>query len=159
MEGSTTAATSSTARRTASGSAPTWCGWPARTAPSSGGAEGVLSSPMEGPMMNRVIRALAPALALAWPALLAAQHEGHPAAADSARRVGTVSFPSSGAPAARPAFLRGLALLHDFEYPRAAAAFREAQRLDPGFAMAYWGEAMTHNHGIWREQDSTAARA
>jgi hypothetical protein len=25
--------------------------------------------------------------------------------------------------------------------------------------MAYWGEAMTYNHGIWREQDSVKARA
>jgi hypothetical protein len=24
--------------------------------------------------------------------------------------------------------------------------------------MAYWGEAMTYNHGVWREQDSVAAR-
>ena len=28
----------------------------------------------------------------------------------------SVSFPTSGAPKARPAFLRGLALLHSFEY-------------------------------------------
>ncbi|HEX6808767.1 MAG TPA: hypothetical protein VF118_12320, partial [Gemmatimonadaceae bacterium] len=72
---------------------------------------------------------------------------------------GIVSFANSGAPTAQPAFLRGLALLHDFQYPEAAAAFRAAQKVDPGFAMAYWGEAMTYNHGVWREQDSVAARA
>src|SRR5690348_1485984 len=72
---------------------------------------------------------------------------------------GVVSFANSGAPAAQPAFLRGLALLHSFQYPDAAAAFQQAQKLDPGFAMAYWGEAMTYNHGVWREQDSLAARA
>ena len=61
--------------------------------------------------------------------------------------------------AAKARFLRGLALLHNFEYGRAAAAFREAQEADPDFAMAYWGEAMTHNHPLWEEQDRDAARA
>ncbi|HEY2856020.1 MAG TPA: hypothetical protein VGJ18_24485, partial [Gemmatimonadaceae bacterium] len=72
---------------------------------------------------------------------------------------GEVAFASSGAPAAQPAFQRGIALLHNFQYDEAANAFREAQRVDPGFAMAYWGEAMTYNHGVWREQDSVTARA
>ncbi len=73
--------------------------------------------------------------------------------------LGSVSFPTSGAPKAQPAFLRGLALLHSFEYDDAADAFREAQRLDPSFAMAYWGEALTYDHPLWGEHDSTAARA
>jgi tetratricopeptide (TPR) repeat protein len=73
-------------------------------------------------------------------------------------RVGTVSFPNSGAAAAQPSFLLGLAQLHNFEYDAAALAFREAQRIDPGFAMAYWGEAMTRNHPIWMEQDFAGAR-
>ncbi|HXT16541.1 MAG TPA: prolyl oligopeptidase family serine peptidase [Gemmatimonadaceae bacterium] len=71
---------------------------------------------------------------------------------------GHVSFENSGAPAAQPAFLRGMALLHNFQYPEAAAAFREAERIDPRFAMAYWGEAMTYNHGVWHEQDSVSGR-
>ena len=109
-----------------------------------------------------VTGALVTALAgLTRPAALAAQHEGHaaPQPATAAARVGTVTFASSGAPAARPSFLQGVALLHNFQYAEAAAAFREAQQRDPDFAMAYWGEAMTYNHGIWREQDSVAARA
>ena len=80
-----------------------------------------------------------------------------PAAAQAP--VGEVSFENSGAPAAQAAFLRGLALLHNFEYSSAAAAFREAQTADPDFAMAYWGEAMTYNHPVWMEQDPAAARA
>ena len=72
---------------------------------------------------------------------------------------GDVSFANSGAPAAQTAFLSGLALLHDFEYERAAEAFRRAEASDPGFAMAYWGEAMTYNHPVWFEQDLAAARA
>ena len=73
--------------------------------------------------------------------------------------VGKVAFANSGAPQAQEAFARGLALLHNFEYADAFDAFREAQRVDPDFAMAYWGEAMTHNHPIWFRQDAAAARA
>ena len=73
--------------------------------------------------------------------------------------VGQVDFANSGAPAAQAPFLRGLALLHNFEYSAAAAAFREAQQADPGFALAYWGEAMTYNHPVWLEQDAGAARS
>ena len=73
--------------------------------------------------------------------------------------VGQVAFANSGAPNAQAAFLRGLAQLHNFEYPRAIAAFQEAQKADPGFAMAYWGEAMAYNHPVWFEQDADAARA
>src|SRR2546423_2493647 len=72
---------------------------------------------------------------------------------------GEVAFANSGAAAAQPAFLRGLAQLHDFEYPLAAESFREAQKIDPEFAMAYWGEAMTYTHPVWYQQDQPAARA
>jgi tetratricopeptide (TPR) repeat protein len=73
-------------------------------------------------------------------------------------RVGDVAFENSGAPAAQSAFLFGLAQLHNFEYDEAARAFREAQTIDPAFAMAYWGEAMTKNHPVWMEQDLGGAR-
>jgi tetratricopeptide (TPR) repeat protein len=59
---------------------------------------------------------------------------------------------------AQPHFLRGLTALHTFEYEDANEAFREAERLDPGFAMAYWGEAMTYNQTLWRKEDVGAAR-
>ena len=83
---------------------------------------------------------------------------GAPAAAQYGESVGEVSFTNSGNPAAQDSFHRGLALLHNFEYPRAAAAFREAQEIDPDFVMAFWGEAMTHNHAVWQQQDIEAAR-
>lgn len=82
---------------------------------------------------------------------------GSPAAA--ADGYGHVEFANSGAPSAQADFLDGVALLHDFEYKPAATAFRRAQAVDSGFAMAYWGEAMTYNHPIWMEQDQVAARA
>ena len=72
--------------------------------------------------------------------------------------VGVVAFANSGAPAAQEPFLRGLAQLHNFEYPSAAKLFRKAQEIDPSFAMAYWGEAMTHTHPVWFQQDLPAAR-
>ena len=75
-------------------------------------------------------------------------------------RLGTVEFSTSArSPEAQSKFIRGLLLLHNFEYPEAAAAFREAQKIEPDFAMAYWGEAMTDNHPIWNQRDAEAARA
>jgi tetratricopeptide (TPR) repeat protein len=74
------------------------------------------------------------------------------------QELGTIQFPTSGAAAAQPAFIRGIKSLHSFEFADAADAFREAQKIDPGFAMAYWGEAMSFNHPLWAEQDLEAAR-
>src|SRR5256884_9586830 len=74
-------------------------------------------------------------------------------------RLGTIDFPTSGAPAAQAQFTRGVLLLHSFEYQDAAQAFRAAQRIDPAFALAYWGEALTYTHPVWNEQDGNAARA
>lgn len=73
--------------------------------------------------------------------------------------VGEVSFANSGSPEAQEPFLRGLALLHNFEYEDAAEQFQKAQKADPDFAMAYWGEAMTYTHPIWFQQDLDKARA
>ncbi len=50
-------------------------------------------------------------------------------------------------------FETGVLLLHSFMYDDAAESFRKAQKKDPKFAMAYWGEAMTFNHPIWLQQD------
>jgi hypothetical protein len=74
-------------------------------------------------------------------------------------RLGTIRFPNSGKPEAQPAFLRGVLLLHNFAYPQAASAFVEAQKIDPNFALAYWGEAMTYNHPLWNQFDLERGRA
>lgn len=77
-----------------------------------------------------------------------------------ATRLGSVSFPTSTAnPQAQAEFERGLGALHSFWYEEAAASFKRAHELDPAFAMAYWGEAMSFNHPIWQEQDRDGARA
>jgi tetratricopeptide (TPR) repeat protein len=77
----------------------------------------------------------------------------------SAQTLGTVDFPTSAKAAAKAPFLRGILLLHSFEYEDAARAFREAQTAEPGFALAYWGEAMTYTHPLWNQQDLPAGRA
>jgi len=74
--------------------------------------------------------------------------------------LGTITFPTSTkSAAAQTAFIRGVLLLHVFEYGDAAASFRAAQKLDSAFVMAYWGEAMTFTHPVWNEQDVPAAHA
>jgi tetratricopeptide (TPR) repeat protein len=76
----------------------------------------------------------------------------------SPQELGTVTFPTSGAPIAQPAFLEGVKDLHSFQFDEAAVAFQKAEQLDPNFAMAYWGEAMSHNHPLWAEVDVPAAQ-
>lgn len=65
-------------------------------------------------------------------ALVAPASAQDPAAAQDAGLVhheglGSLTFPTSGAPEARTDFERGVLLLHSFEYAAAAAAFRAAQ--------------------------------
>jgi tetratricopeptide (TPR) repeat protein len=73
--------------------------------------------------------------------------------------LGSLSFPNSGSEEAQAPFLRGVLLLHSFEYEPAAESFREAQAADSGFVLAYWGEAMTYNHPLWRQRDYERGRA
>ncbi len=68
-------------------------------------------------------------------------------------KLGQLTFEVTGLDEAKPSFRFGHLLLHSFEYQDAAEAFQEAQKIDPDFTMAYWGEAMTYNHSIWQEQD------
>jgi len=71
--------------------------------------------------------------------------------------LGDISFPNSGAPEAQQAFLTGVKALHSFQFDEARFAFEDAQRIDPGFALAYWGEAMSDNHPLWAQQDIESA--
>jgi len=85
-------------------------------------------------------------------------HEKSPAPEPVVGELGETSFPNSGGAAAQADFMRGLLLLHSFEFDAARESFRAAQAGDPRFAMAYWGEALSHNMPLWGEQDLTAAR-
>ena len=73
--------------------------------------------------------------------------------------LGKITFPNSGAEEAQADFMEGVKFLHNFEYDDAARAFRRAQEKDPEFVMAYYGEAKSHNHPIWMQQDRVAAMA
>jgi tetratricopeptide (TPR) repeat protein len=75
------------------------------------------------------------------------------------QELGSIDFPTSGAPAAQPLFVKGVLLMHSFEYDDAREAFVAAQKADPGFAMAYWGEAMTFNHPVWQRTSPDLAKA
>ena len=105
---------------------------------------------------------LASVALLAGPAGLRAQDDGHGAHGRHAGQtpvLGTVTFPNSGAAAAQEPFLRGIALLHNFEYDDAVRAFQAAEQADPAFALPYWGEALTYSHILWGVEDLASARA
>src|SRR5919201_2814811 len=103
----------------------------------------------ESSISLRTLRALRLLFFLAASAALAAQTS----------ILGRISFPNSGSAAAQQPFIRGVLLLHSFEYDDAIAPFREAQRIDPGFALAYWGEAMCYNQPLWYNENLEKARA
>src|SRR5438045_8144353 len=86
---------------------------------------------------------------------LAAQEHHHEL---SAEEVGSVQFATSCAKMVAISFNRAVALLHSFQYEQARAAFTEISRQDPSCAMAQWGVAMSHYHGLWKNGDTTAGR-
>src|SRR5689334_17649689 len=73
--------------------------------------------------------------------------------------LGHIDFPTSGSPPAQEHFVRGMLLLHNFEYDDAREEFQAASKIQPDFAMAYWGEALTHTYTLWMGQNLEAARA
>lgn len=96
---------------------------------------------------------------LNWAAILGALACLALASDARAQALGSISFPTTGAAAAQPYFIEGVKELHSFQFDEAAAAFQKAEQLDPNFAMAYWGEAMSHNHPLWSEVDVPGAKA
>ena len=96
---------------------------------------------------------LLPSLAIALLVLI-------PASQLSAQQTyGFTDFQATGSRAAHEIFLQGLLQLHNFEYGDARASFQAAQAEDPDFVMAYWGEALTHEHPLWSQHDPDSARA
>jgi tetratricopeptide (TPR) repeat protein len=106
--------------------------------------------------MNSALRATTLSLLLATGGAAAHTHDAPPARVV----LGALQFPTaSKSPEAQAAFIEGMLYLHLFEYTSAAQAFQRAQAQDPGFAMAYWGEAMSYTHPVWNQQDMEAGRA
>lgn len=72
--------------------------------------------------------------------------------------VGTLAFPTSASGEAQQHFLRGVAILHSFGWKQAIDEFQAAQKLQPDFAMAYWGETLCYNHPLMAEADAESPR-
>jgi tetratricopeptide (TPR) repeat protein len=85
------------------------------------------------------------------------QEEHHHALTEE--EVGSVHFSTSCLVELAPAFNRAVALLHSFQYEQARQAFTEIAGKDPQCAMAQWGVAMSHYHGLWENGDTAAGRA
>jgi tetratricopeptide (TPR) repeat protein len=64
-------------------------------------------------------------------------------------QLGHVDFPNSCKAEAQPALLKGVALLHSFQYQESESAFKAATDLDTNCAMAHWGAAMALYHQLW----------
>lgn len=75
--------------------------------------------------------------------------------AQTAERLGTVSFSVSCAPAQQAAFNRGVSLVHDFWYEEAQRQFEAIAKADPSCAMARWGIGMSIYHQIWNRPGPT----
>jgi tetratricopeptide (TPR) repeat protein len=73
--------------------------------------------------------------------------------------VGSLSFPTSARPEAQVHFLRGVAILHSFGWKQAIAEFQLAQKAEPDFALAYWGESLAYNHPLNSQMDFKEPRA
>src|SRR3981189_1823833 len=86
---------------------------------------------------------------------LAAQEHHHEL---SAEEIGSVHFPTSCLKTVAPGFNRAVALLHSFQYEQARQAFNEVSAMDASCAMAQWGIAMSHYHGLWDNGNTAAGR-
>ena len=76
----------------------------------------------------------------------------------SEEEVGSVHFLTSCQLDLAESFNRAVALLHSFQYEDARQTFSEIASQDPQCAMAQWGIAMSHYHGMWDNGDTAAGR-
>jgi tetratricopeptide (TPR) repeat protein len=90
-------------------------------------------------------------LSAAWP------DEGHHHKLTE-EEIGSVHFPMTCGKDVETGFQIGVALLHSFQYEQARGVFDEIARHDPTCAMAEWGVAMSHYHGLWDNGDMAAGR-
>ena len=93
---------------------------------------------------------------LLFATLAIAQDEHHHALSDE--EVGSVRFSTSCRSDLAQSFNRAVAQLHSFQYEDARAAFTDISTRDPECAMAQWGVAMSHYHGLWENGDTAAGR-
>jgi len=83
--------------------------------------------------------------------------EGHHHALTE-QEVGSVHFETSCTKDITGSFNRAVALLHSFQYEQTRQAFAQIAQEHPECAMAQWGIAMSHYHGLWDSGDIPAGR-
>lgn len=105
----------------------------------------------------RVLTVLFSTLTLCFVAFPAWGDEGHHHALTE-QEVGSVRFATSCSKDIGSSFNRAVALLHSFQYEDARQAFVKISGEDPKCAMAQWGVAMSHYHGLWDNGDTAAGR-
>src|SRR5206468_8770067 len=93
---------------------------------------------------SRTALMLAALWCAAWPSGAAAQNEEqaahghhHGDAMPTGDQLGQLAFPNSGRPAAQAPFLRGVKLLHNFQFEEAIEAVQPAPKADPASALSY----------------------
>lgn len=74
-------------------------------------------------------------------------------------RTWNLEFPTSVSGPAQEHFLNGVTYMHLHMFEDAEAEFQAAQALEPDFAMAYWGEALSQHRTIWSIHRYDEARA
>src|ERR1700737_1885961 len=104
----------------------------------------------------RRISALCPALFFVAALACADEHHDHKL---SSEELGSIHFSTSCAKNVEATFNRAVALLHSFQYEQSRLSFEEASQRDTKCAMAQWGIAMSHYHGLWDNGDTAAGRA
>jgi hypothetical protein len=90
-------------------------------------------------------------VSVGWP------DEGHHHALTE-QEVGSVHFETSCTKDITGSFNRAVALLHSFQYEQTRQAFAQIAQEHPECAMAQWGIAMSHYHGLWDSGDIPAGR-
>src|SRR5438874_2549700 len=83
--------------------------------------------------------------------------EGHHHALTE-EEIGSVHFATSCITSVESDFNHAVALLHSFQYEAARSGFIAITSKDPRCAMAQWGLAMSHYHGLWGNGDTVAGR-
>src|ERR1700746_2307945 len=74
------------------------------------------------------------------------------------QEVGSVHFETSCSKDVAASFNRAVALLHSFQYEQTRQAVTQIAKDHSDCAMAQWGIAMSHYHGLWDNGDYTAGR-
>src|SRR5712692_10609782 len=104
----------------------------------------------------RQLFALCPAFFLFASLACADEHHDHKL---SVEELGSIHFSTSCVKSTQTEFNRAVALLHSFQYEQSRSSFVEVSQRDPACAMAQWGIAMSHYHGLWDNGDAAAGRA